>query len=300
MPKVLIVDDAMTDRVRVSGIASHWLDCTILEADNGKSAMEQIAAHLPDLVLTDLHMPEMDGLELVAAVKEEYPHIPVILMTSQGNEEVAAQALQSGAASYVPKLRLAEDLVSTLSQVHSAARSEQSQSHLMHYLADATATFELPNDPMLIRACVNHLMNMLRCLPLGDETERLRVGIALQEAVNNAYYHGNLEVTTEAGDDHSRYNEVAASRCHEEPFVHRRITVTARINRERAEFVVRHDGPGFDFESVNGQDTNGGRRGRGMTLMDSTMDSVSFDETGTEVTMVRRATRNDADDEVLE
>jgi len=295
MPKVLIVDDALTDRVRVSGIASRWMDCTILEADNGKSAMEQIAAHLPDLVLTDLHMPEMDGLELVAAVKEDFPHIPVILMTGQGNEDVAALALRQGAASYVPKVRLADDLVSTLNQVHSAAKSEQSQSHLMHYLGEASATFQLPNDPMLIRACVNHLMNMLRCLPLGDETERLRVGIAVQEAVNNAYYHGNLEVTTAAGDDHARFNEVAMSRCYEEPYMQRRISVTARINREQAEFIIRHDGPGFDFGSVNGEDAGNDKRGRGMTLMESTMDEVRFSDDGTEVTMVRHAAHDECD-----
>ena len=48
-------------------------------------------------------MPEINGLQLVAAMREKYPRIPVILMTSQGSEEIAVQALQQGAASYVPK-----------------------------------------------------------------------------------------------------------------------------------------------------------------------------------------------------
>lgn len=300
MPTVLIVDDALTDRVRVSGIASKWLDCTILQADNGRTALEQIATHLPDLVLTDLHMPEMDGLELVSAVKDDYPSVPIILMTAQGSEEIAAQALRRGAASYVPKLRLADDLIATLQQVYSAAQSEQSQSHLMHYMTDTVTSFVLPNDPALLRACVRQLMNMLRCLPLGDETERLRVGIALQEALNNAYYHGNLEVASVAGSEQSRLDEVALMRCDEDPYVHRRIHVRAEISRTQAIFVVRDDGSGFDATAIGGLESSradNGRQGRGITLIKSTMDEVVFNDVGNEIRMVRYAIGNDADDD---
>ena len=185
MPRLLIIDDAMTDRVRIAGIASKWMDCTIFQADSGKVAMELIATHLPDLILTDLHMPEMTGLELVAAVKREHPGIPVILMTAQGSEEIAAQALRDGAASYVPKLRLASDLVETLNQVYKTSQAVHSQSRLMHYMTDTVTSFVLPNEPGLINICVGHLLSMLRCLPLGDEAERLRVGIALQEAMTD-------------------------------------------------------------------------------------------------------------------
>ena len=76
---------------------------------------------MPALVLTDLIMPEMNGLELVKAIREHHPFVPVILMTSKGNEEIAVQALQGGAASYVPKSQLAETC-STLSTACSMRR----------------------------------------------------------------------------------------------------------------------------------------------------------------------------------
>ena len=289
MLKVLVVDDAVTERVRIGGIASKWHDCTVLEAENGRVALTQIEAHRPDLVLTDLQMPEMNGLELVAAVKEDFPHVPVILMTAQGSEEIAAQALRSGAASYVPKLRLADDLLSTLSQVYQTVQDEQCPSYLMHYVTGTVTSFSLPNDVTLMRACVNHLLSMLRCLPLGDVTERMRVGIALQEAINNAYYHGNLEVSEVAGSDHSRFDSVAAARIYEAPYVSRRTHETADITRERAIFVIRHDGPGIN-RTVLADDEN---RGRGMTLMESIMDDVTYSDAGDSVRLLRNAVHNE-------
>lgn len=297
MPKLLIVDDALTDRVRVSGIASHWENCTILEADNGRSALDQIERHFPDLVLTDLHMPEMDGLELVAAVKQDFPGIPVVLMTAKGSEEIAAKALQHGAASYVPKAHLANDLLHTLAEVYNTAKDAESQSRVMHYLSSAVTEFVLRNDLSLIRPCVSKILDMLRCLPLGDETQRLRVGIALREAILNAYYHGNLEVKKQAGGDPSRYDAIAASRMHETQFYDRRIYVQSDINADRVNFVVRDDGDGFDASAMLADEDH---PGRGLTLMKSVMDQVSFSPSGNEVRMSIAAVMNDADDDADE
>lgn len=293
MPKVLIVDDALADRVRVSGIASSWLNCTVLEADNGRTALDQIEEHHPDLVLTDLNMPEMDGLQLVAAVKQDFPDIPVVLMTAQGSEDIAAEALRAGAASYVPKVRLGEDLIPTLTQVYHTAQVSDTESRLMHYMRVGHNEFEIPNDPGLIKSCVSQVLNMLRCLPLGDEAERLRVGIAFQEAIFNAYYHGNLEVSTQAGNDSSQFHDVALSRHYEEPYMQRRIHISTDITPQQAQFTVRDDGAGFDTTKMKAQPT---MRGRGITLMETVMDEVDFNDVGNEVRMIKKAIRNEDDD----
>ena len=64
--------------------------------------------------MTDLHMPEMDGLELTATIRREMPSLPVILMTAHGSEETAMPALRSGATNYVAKRKLAAELVPTV------------------------------------------------------------------------------------------------------------------------------------------------------------------------------------------
>ena len=114
MAKILVVDDSLTDRALAGGLLKKSFECAISEAPDGEAALSQIEQDPPDLVLTDLEMPGLNGLQLVAAIKEDHPLIPVILMTAKGSEETAAQALQLGAASYVPKRRLADDLASTV------------------------------------------------------------------------------------------------------------------------------------------------------------------------------------------
>ena len=83
--------------------------------------LKRLERAAPALVLTDIQMPEMDGLELVRQMKSRFPAIPVVLVTAYGSEEVAAIALKVGAASYVPKRNLNRDLVPTLQVVLEAA-----------------------------------------------------------------------------------------------------------------------------------------------------------------------------------
>ncbi len=300
MTKVLVVDDSLADRALASGLISKRLDCTILEAQNGRQALAVIEAHQPEIVLTDLHMPEMNGLELVTAIKDRFPGIPVILMTAMGSEEIASQALQQGAASYVPKRRLADDLVRTVERVLTTAREERHRSLLMHYVTESDTSFVLNNDPEVMQMLISHLLDMLRCLPLGDETERLRVGIALEEALSNAYYHGNLQLFADGGPrDRKRYEELARDRYLEAPYRDRKIHVRVRFSPTVAVFVIRDEGPGFDISrvsSANGPSATEQSFGRGIVLMRSIMDVVAYNPTGNQVTLVKRCVAEDADD----
>jgi anti-sigma regulatory factor (Ser/Thr protein kinase) len=255
--------------------------------------LTQIEADLPDIVLTDLQMPEMNGLELVTAIKDRFPSVPVILMTAQGSEEIASQALRQGAASYVPKRRLAEDLVPTVERVLARSREEHKHSLLMHHLISTNTRFEFSNDPDLLKGIVDHLLDVIRCIPLGDETERLRVGIALEEALSNAYYHGNLEVTgIGSRRDRKRYEELARIRSTEQPYCLRKIHVHAIVSPWEAKFVIRDEGPGFHTSQWNqgeGVSNHEPGFGRGIVLMRSVMDEVIYNEIGNEVTLIKRA-----------
>ncbi|MGH7201284.1 MAG: response regulator, partial [Planctomycetaceae bacterium] len=275
MTTVLVVDDSKMDRLKSGRILEKDSDWTVLYATDGNEALEQIELHLPDIVLTDLQMPGMDGLELTNAVKADYPLLPVILITGAGSEEIAVQALQQGAASYVPKKSLGYDLVETVRRVLSAAREEQGQARVLTRLGRWAFTFTLENDASLIPSVVHYAQQAVTEMRICGEMDRLRVGVALEEALLNAYYHGNLEVSSELREqDHRAYYELARRRAQEPPYRDRRIDFDALLTPDAATFTVRDDGPGFDPASLpDATDPANLERpcGRGLLLMQTFM-----------------------------
>ncbi|MBL8851597.1 MAG: response regulator [Planctomycetaceae bacterium] len=304
MATVLVVDDSAVDRRIVRGLLEHAGDYEVLEAPDGEAALAAVAEREPDVIITDLLMPRMDGFAMVEALKEDSPGIPVILMTGRGSEEIAAKALQHGAASYVAKSRLAHDLTPTVERILSAAREDRTHARLLHHMRACRLEFQLRNDLSLIRAAVNLLQLMLRCLPLADEIERLRVGIALEEALKNAYYHGNLELGgMTPRPPREDYAALAAGRVLTTPYRDRRIHVSAEIGRDEAVFVVRDEGAGFDvsgwLEKSAVLDADAASN-RGMSLMRSIMDDVRYNPAGNEVTLHKRAAQPVAAEASLE
>ena len=290
MPTLLVVDDVATDRLRIAGLAARWMNSTVLQAAGGVAALTMIDKHQPDIVLTDLHMPEMDGLQLVEAIRDQYPYIPVILMTADGSEEIAAIALQKGAASYVPKRNLIQNLERTLQQVHVTARDAQIQPEIMHQIQSTKTELVLYNDRQLIRSTVGLLVNFLRCMPLGDETERMRTGIAIEEALLNAYFHGNFDVSSVEGATPQTWDAIAADRAADREYSLRRIYVLADISRERAIFSIRDEGKGFDpTPFLAGRVKPLNDRHRGIHLMSTIMDEITYNSDGNQVTMTRNA-----------
>ena len=292
MTRLLIVDDSAMDRRIAGGLLEKHGDWEIIEAENGHDALLQMELHVPDAVVTDLQMPLMNGLELVEALQKQYPLVPVVLMTAQGSEEIAVQALQRGAASYVPKRILSTELVDTVERVVAAAGSQRSGTRLVHRMTRLHSAFQLENDPSLFPAVVSFLQQEAARLRFAGDGERLRMSVALEEALLNAYYHGNLEVCSTLRDDDCRaYYETARKRAGEDPYRRRRIDVEITFTPDECVLVVRDEGCGFDRLTIpDATDPANLDRpsGRGLLLMRTFMDDVRFNDAGNEVTMVKR------------
>ncbi len=298
--RILVVDDSSVDRSLVAGLLRNNPNYDIELAENGREALELVDTAAPDLVVTDLVMPEIDGLELVRLMRRRYPQIPVILMTAFGNESVAVEALQAGAAHYVPKARQAERLLETVERVLDRAVSDQRRERLVHCVLEHQTRFVLDNDPALIRALADQVQEMMASVHFADVGERIRVVEALEEALLNAMYHGNLEIserelaTARAELDGGRLTALVKERRSQPRFRDRKILVVASVSETQVKFVIRDEGRGFSVRSVTGADPassfDGGKR-RGLTLIQIVMDDVTFNESGNEMTMRKRCER---------
>jgi CheY-like chemotaxis protein len=299
MPTVLLVDDSATDRRVIGGLLERN-GFLVRYAENGLGALKQLRRGCPDAVLTDMQMPEMDGLDLVKAVRSDFPEVPVILMTGHGSETIAAQALQHGAASYVPKSQLNKLLVGSVKHVLELARGETSFRRLIDHTRVTDFHFELQNDVELIEPLVTLVRQMLAGMDLCDAAGCLQVEVALEQAILNAMHHGNLELTSDdlrreaervesATDGQQQPESLIAQRLQQSPYKDRKVFVRALVTRDEARFVIRDEGAGFDVQnkldvSLSDDET----AGRGLVLMWALMDKVVYSKTGNEVTLVKR------------
>lgn len=292
MPTVLIVDDSSTDRLRAGGLLDQLDDFSIEYAIDGSDALVKMELHVPDMVITDLDMPELNGLELVAVMRKAYPIVPVVLMTARGSEDIAVQALRAGAASYVPKRLLNSQLADTVRQVFLVSREDRGRVRLMRRMAEQQVLFDIENDQELISSLVQFLQQGAAGMGVCDDGDRIRTGVALQEALTNASFHGNLEVSSSLREiDHRAYYDLARERSVLPPYSQRLIHVSARYSLDEAEFCIRDEGPGFDRSSLpDPTDPANLERpcGRGLLLMQTFMDEVKYNAAGNEVTMIKR------------
>jgi CheY-like chemotaxis protein/anti-sigma regulatory factor (Ser/Thr protein kinase) len=289
---VLVVDDAAIDRRMTGAIIAQKLGWRVSYAEDGAAALAAMALAVPRLVLTDLRMPGMDGLELVAAIRRQYPSVPVVLMTAFGNEEIAIQALREGAASYVPKKCQDRDLAPTLEQVVTAAQMERHQQQLLERLSHTESTFILDNERQIIPTLVRHVQEYLVRLHLCDQTERIRIGVALEEALLNAIFHGNLEAGSELRQqDEEHYYRLAEERRRRPPHRDRRVHFAFKLTRAEAVFSIKDEGPGFAWSTLpdpTAPENLGRVGGRGLLLIRTFMDAVTFNEKGNQITLVKR------------
>jgi DNA-binding NarL/FixJ family response regulator len=117
--RVLIVDDHGVVRRGLRGFFELLDDIEIVgEAEDGGQAVEQVAALVPDVVLMDLLMPGMDGIEATARIKAEHPEVEVVALTSFIEEERVTSALEAGATGYLLKDAEADDVAAAVRRAH--------------------------------------------------------------------------------------------------------------------------------------------------------------------------------------
>jgi CheY-like chemotaxis protein/anti-sigma regulatory factor (Ser/Thr protein kinase) len=289
---ILIVDDAAMDRHLAGAIVQKIEGWQPLYASDGKEALDALQRQTPDVVLTDMLMPEMDGLELVQTIRVKHPLVPVILMTAHGSEELAIRALRSGAASYVPKKSLAHDLAETLESVLSASQSNRREQRILNCQVHHETHYRLDNDIGMVAPLVGHLEHQLERMRGCEPSGLVLIGVALHESLTNAILHGNLGVSSDLRETNEKeYYRLIAERRTQKPWCDRRVFVSATLNEQEAVYVIRDEGEGFDPELLPDptDPANLGRvHGRGLLLIQTFMDRVEHNERGNQITMIKR------------
>jgi DNA-binding NarL/FixJ family response regulator len=117
--RILVAEDHLIARVGVIAIINMQLDMTVVaEAVNGRQAVELYRKHLPDVLLLDMRMPVMSGVEAALAIRAEYPQSRIIALTTYEGDENIRRALDAGVQAYLTKDVIHGELLKTIRAVH--------------------------------------------------------------------------------------------------------------------------------------------------------------------------------------
>ena len=145
--RILVVDDHPVVRQGIAVLVNSQSDMALVaEASNGREAIQQFRKHRPDITLMDLQMPEMNGLDALAAIRGEFADAKIIVLTTYTGDVQILRALKSGAQGYLLKNTFHKELVDAIRAVHSGKKTlsaEASYELAEHSTDDALTPAEI-------------------------------------------------------------------------------------------------------------------------------------------------------------
>src|SRR5258708_9678208 len=141
--RILAVDDHPLVRQGISGLIAVQSDMSLVaEASNGRDAIQQFRAHRPDITLMDLQMPEMNGLDAIIAIRNEFPEARIVVLTTYTGDVQILRALKAGARAYLLKSLLHKELLKTIRADHAGKKtlSPEASLHLDAHLSGDSLT----------------------------------------------------------------------------------------------------------------------------------------------------------------
>ena len=261
--RILVVDDEADVRETLSQMIAS-LGYQVSAAESGVEALEMIKGGEVDLIITDLSMPRMTGLELIGHSKRLNPDIPIAVISAYGNVENTTYALTRGAFSFIAKpfkLSQIKDLIRKGRQLRELSLGTYA---LMDWVESQTE-MTFPSETSLFPSAILFTLKECQWRGIEDDARLESVATCMDELLSNAFVHGNRE-------DQGK-----------------RIRVKMVFDAEKFILSVKDEGDGFDGEDYLKrirEEQPFIPEKRGLFIVDLLMDELRFDKKGNEVTAV--------------
>jgi len=191
MIKVMIADDQELIRHSLKIILENAPDIQVIDSvGDGKSVIRSIRKEKPDVILMDIRMPEMDGVQCTKIVKENYPDIKIIILTSFDDDEYILSALRDGASGYLLKGITIDELVDAIHKVHSG--SAMINPNIAHKFIELYSEMAKNNqfiqvEKKAINDVTDYEWNVIKYVAKGLSNKEIAVKLKLSEGTVRNY-----------------------------------------------------------------------------------------------------------------
>jgi CheY-like chemotaxis protein len=295
--KILIVEDDpglreyLKDTMKAEGHQTQV-------AENGLHGLESYKKFEPDLVISDIQMPGMNGLELLESIRNSNTETIVVMITAYGSEEYAMQALHLGANNYFKKPVRHAELLPLLRKYDRLVKNRAIVQPILDMIVRQELTIQFENRVELLPGIIEHLV-----LVTGNtlsKVDGLGVRLGLFELLTNAVEHGNLEITYEEKTNALKSRALTAlyaERLSDPVLAARKVTVEFTLEPAMCEWVISDEGKGFDWRQALRNISNTSalleEHGRGILIAQHQFDHLEYLDVGSVVRVRKLARRND-------
>lgn len=290
MKNILIIDDEDALR-KMLRIALTERGYTVFEASNGVEGIEVFRNTSPGIVLTDVNMPEMNGIEMTRKIKEINEDSDIIIMTGFGTEDLVIDAIRAGASNYIKKPLQFTELFSILDSIAFKREARKRYEVAKDVVEYEEKKIVMDNNMEKIWGVVNQVFYNVSNSEGQVSIEGLKLG--LYEIIVNAVEHGNLEISYDEKKKalhENSYSDLLAERIKKANRSGKSVTVRSIFDRKKIEISVTDCGKGFDYSNLpdhSDPENILSAHGRGILLATVYYDIVEYKHPGNSVKLIK-------------
>ncbi|MEI6126081.1 MAG: response regulator [Pseudomonadota bacterium] len=261
---VLVVDD---DRDVVSTLSEILSELRLnpVTAGDGAEAIEKIKTRQIDLIITDLMMPNVDGLELIQRTRQLNVNIPIAVISGHGEVKNVVNALSRGAYNFVTKPFTIKEIENVVKRGLRLREFSLGTHRLLEGIKNYTE-MEIPSYPHLLPSAALYIVRECQWRGIEDEAVLSNISICIDELLNNALMHGNdLDET-------------------------KKISVKIIFDNAKLTLHIEDEGEGFNYKNLISDFSENAETlptKRGLFIVNYLMDELAFNEKGNRVSMTK-------------
>lgn len=293
--RVLIVEDDFASRelLRIT-TEKEGYECEI--AEDGEQGLAKFHEHKPDVVISDVRMPKMDGMELLETIRKDAKDIFIIIVTGHGTEELALKALQLGANNYIKKPLDLSDLKVLLRRFYNIIKSKELENNIPDFITNRHFELEFNTDVDLVPAIVHYLIQ--KTGRVFTNKEKIQIELGLSELIINAIEHGNLAISNEEKNqalNDNKLSDLYKERMSIEAYKNKKVLIQYLYENDTCSWKIEDQGEGFNWKHVPAPTQNSllqELHGRGIFLSKLQFDKLEYEGKGNIVQIEKTIKKN--------